>query len=226
MTVYTIPPPGVSVPGAPTNVTGSPLDRAVSLTWTAPASNGGSPITGLPDHPVRRRRRRRTPVLTGSPATNFMVGGLTNGVGYTFRVAAINAAGTGPDSAASPVDHPAAGASAWPADRRGGHCGQRLGHAQVVAADLGRRQPDHRLPNHSVHRGAGPDADQHGLDRTDVHGRRPDNGTTYTFTVLAINGSGPGPRVRPVEPGHSRTADGARRARRVSPARRATARSR
>ena len=37
---------GPTVPGAPTGVQGSPGDGSVSLSWTAPASNGGSAITG------------------------------------------------------------------------------------------------------------------------------------------------------------------------------------
>ena len=68
VTVYTIPPPGVNSPGAPTNVTGSPLDRAVSVTWTAPTSNGGSPITGYRITPFVGSTAQ-APVLTGSPAT-------------------------------------------------------------------------------------------------------------------------------------------------------------
>jgi alpha-tubulin suppressor-like RCC1 family protein len=44
----------------------------------------------------------------GSATTQYVFGGITNGVGYTFRVAAINAIGTGPMSVPSPVKIPLA----------------------------------------------------------------------------------------------------------------------
>ena len=164
VTVYTIPPPGVNVPGAPTNVTGSPLDRAVSLTWTAPTSNGGSSITGYRITPFVGSTAQ-APVLTGSPATNFMVGGLTNGVGYTFKVAAINAAGTGADSTSSPVITPQPAPPPGPPTDVVATAGQCLRVAQLDGARLRRRQPDHRLPDHSVHRRRSADPDQHRVDR-------------------------------------------------------------
>ena len=49
----------------------------------------------------------QTPVNTGSTGTSFVVTGLTDGTTYTFKVAALNAIGTGPDSAASNAVTPA-----------------------------------------------------------------------------------------------------------------------
>ena len=84
-----------TVPGAPTNLVATAGDTTVQLTWTAPASDGGSPITGY--------------TVTGSPggtcsttgATTCTVSGLTNGTLYTFHVTATNAVGTGPESNAA-----------------------------------------------------------------------------------------------------------------------------
>ena len=89
-----------TVPGAPTGVGGTAGNGSVALSWTAPASNGGSAITGYRVTPFIGATAQ-TPVLTGSAATTFTVTGLTNGTAYTFTVAAINAVGTGADSAAS-----------------------------------------------------------------------------------------------------------------------------
>ena len=99
-----------TVPGAPTNVAGTAGDRSAALTWTAPASDGGSPITGYRITPYIGSTAQPA-VLTGSAATSYTVTGLTNGTAYTFRVAAINSVGTGPDSSASPPVTPGPGYS-------------------------------------------------------------------------------------------------------------------
>jgi hypothetical protein len=85
-----------TVPGAPTGVTGVAGDGQVTVSWTAPAVDGGSAVTGY--------------VVTGAPAgsctavaptTTCVVSGLTNGTGHTFTVVASNVAGAGAASAAS-----------------------------------------------------------------------------------------------------------------------------
>ena len=101
-----------SAPGAPTAVQGTAGDGAVNLSWTAPASNGGSPITGYRITPWAGGVAQ-TAKLTGSTATSQYVAGLTNGTAYTFTVAAINAAGTGPDSGASASVTPAASQTSY-----------------------------------------------------------------------------------------------------------------
>ena len=97
-----------TVPGAPTGVAGIPGDGSVALSWNAPASNGGSPITGYRITPYIGANAQ-TPILTGSTATMYNVTGLTNGTAYTFRVAAINAVGTGADSTPPAAVTPVAG---------------------------------------------------------------------------------------------------------------------
>jgi hypothetical protein len=85
-------PPGV--PGAPTNVTADPGDGSATVSWTAPGSDGGSPIdsytatctaTENPDD-------SHTATVDGS-TTSALVEGLTNGVEYTCSVTAHNANG-------------------------------------------------------------------------------------------------------------------------------------
>ena len=86
----------LAVPGAPTAVSGSPGDGQASVSWTAPASNGGSAITG---YTVTSSPGSFTATTTG--ATSATVTGLTDGTGYTFTVTATNVVGTGSASAAS-----------------------------------------------------------------------------------------------------------------------------
>jgi YVTN family beta-propeller protein len=82
-------------PGAPTSVTGASGNHSVSVSFTAPASNGGSPITG---YTVTASPGGATATGSSSPIT---VSGLSTGSTYTFTVTATNVAGTGSASAAS-----------------------------------------------------------------------------------------------------------------------------
>ena len=80
-------PTNLAAPGPPTGVTAVAGNGSATVTWTAPASNGGSPITSY----------SVTPSLTGSeggsaaaadhrqrPPTATLICGLTNGATYTF----------------------------------------------------------------------------------------------------------------------------------------------
>jgi Fibronectin type III domain/Repeat of unknown function (DUF346) len=87
--------------GAPTSATGFAGNATIYLSWTAPSSNG-SAISGYRVTPYLGGTAQPAK-LTGSPASSYAFTGLANGT-YTFTVAAINAAGTGPDSTpSSPV---------------------------------------------------------------------------------------------------------------------------
>jgi YD repeat-containing protein len=79
----------VSVPVAPTIVDVTPGNGQVLVSFDAPASDGGSAITGY-----RVTCNPGNVVMTGS-VSPIAVSGLTNGVGYSCTVAALNAIGTG-----------------------------------------------------------------------------------------------------------------------------------
>jgi uncharacterized protein (TIGR02145 family) len=84
-----------TVPGAPIIGTGTAGDTQATVTFTAPASNGGSPITG---YTVMSSPSGLIGTGSSSP---IIVTGLTNGTAYTFTVTANNVNGTGPASSAS-----------------------------------------------------------------------------------------------------------------------------
>jgi len=92
----------VGPPSAPSAVQATAGAGAVSLIWTAPVSNGGAAILGYTVTPYIGAVAQ-TPVVFNSPATTQLVGGLAFNVPYTFRVAAFNSVGTGPQSATSNV---------------------------------------------------------------------------------------------------------------------------
>jgi hypothetical protein len=96
-------PSTATVPSAPTIGTATGGNAQAVVTFTAPTSDGGSPVTGY--------RVTSTPsgiTATGS-ASPITITGLTNGTSYTFTVAAQNAVGYGPESAASNSVTPVAG---------------------------------------------------------------------------------------------------------------------
>jgi trimeric autotransporter adhesin len=101
-----------STPGAPTSVTASDpgTDGYALVSWTAPASNGGSAIT---DYTVQYSSNSGSSWTTfsdgTSASTSATVTGLTLNTAYIFRVAAVNALGTGsysdPSASFTPVAH-------------------------------------------------------------------------------------------------------------------------
>jgi hypothetical protein len=86
-------------PGAPTNLTAAPGNTSVTLTWTTPASDGGSPITGYKLY--RSTTSGGTYSLIASPsALTYTDTGLTNGQTYWYKVSAVNAIGVGTNCSA------------------------------------------------------------------------------------------------------------------------------
>jgi hypothetical protein len=94
-------------PAAPTGVSAQPASQSARVTWTVPAADGDSPITGYTVTPYVSGVAQ-SPVQAGASATSVTVSGLTNGTTYTFRVKATNAVGSSPESTASSAVTPQA----------------------------------------------------------------------------------------------------------------------
>ncbi len=91
-----------AAPDAPTGVAATAGNGQADVTFTAPASDGGSAITrytatSAPDG----RTGQCVPAATPGAVCAITVAGLTNGTSYQFTVKAENANGPGADSAAS-----------------------------------------------------------------------------------------------------------------------------
>ncbi|MSO86645.1 MAG: hypothetical protein EXQ71_03870 [Acidimicrobiia bacterium] len=86
--------PAATAPGAPTIGAAVAGAGAATVSWTAPVSDGGSPITGYVVTPYIGYYALAPQTFT-STATTQTVTGLMNGTTYRFRVRAINAVGTG-----------------------------------------------------------------------------------------------------------------------------------
>jgi hypothetical protein len=181
------------VPGAPTGVSAVAGNRQVNLSWTAPSSDGGAPIT---DYVIRYSSnngatwtRFAEPV---SALTSSTVTGLTNGVSYVFKVSAVSSAGAGtPSTKSTPVmprtvPSTPTGVSAVPGN------GQASLSWAAPSSDGGARITDYVI-RYSSNNGATwtrfLDAVS-SLTSSTVTGLT--NGVTYVFKVSAVNRAGAG----------------------------------
>ncbi len=178
-----------TVPGAPTAVAAVDGDGEATVSWTAPADDGASPVTSY--------RVVSSPggiaVSVDGDAASARVQGLANGTTYTFTVAASNAIGEGPLSAPSNEVTPATvpGAPLAVTAEVGGDAAARVQWAPP-AADGGAAITAYTVLSNPggltvIVDGEADDATVHGLVL----------GGAYTFTVTATNRRGEGPPSAP-----------------------------
>ena len=101
---------------APTNVAATPGDTSLTVSWTAPASDGGSAITAYDVRYIRNDAPDRgddswtlREAVWSSGALEYEITGLTRDTYYDVQVRAVNADGAGPWSAEiteATSDHP------------------------------------------------------------------------------------------------------------------------
>ena len=81
-------------PTAPQNLSTTPGDGEVTLTWQAPANDGGSAVTG---YEYRHAEGASVPTTTiwkyAGTSLTATIAGLTNGTGYAFEVRTVNRVG-------------------------------------------------------------------------------------------------------------------------------------
>jgi uncharacterized repeat protein (TIGR02543 family) len=176
-----------TAPGAPTGVAATAGNASATVSWTAPASNGGTAVTGYDVTSYVAGVAQGTTSV--GVVTLTTVTGLTNGATYTFRVAAKNAIGTGAQSSDSNAVTPqtVAGAPSGVAATAGNA-------SATVSWTAPASNGGSAITGYDVtpYVGVVPQATTSvGLvTQTTVSGLT--NGTTYTFRVAAKNGAGIG----------------------------------
>jgi hypothetical protein len=172
-----------TVPGAPTGLVasavGSLSDRA-SVAFTAPASNGGSPITS---YTVTSTPGSRTASGASSP---LVVTGLTMGVSYTFRATATNILGTSSQSISSATFVPT-GVPGQPRNVSASAASTTAATVQFLAP---LSNGGLAITSYSVVSSPGNFQATGSNSPIIVNGLTP--GGSYTFTVTAINSKGAG----------------------------------
>ena len=89
-----------TVPSAPQALTATPGDERATLTWQAPASDGGSAVTGYEyRHAAGASVPAETAWQSAGTSLTATVASLVNGTAYAFEVRAVNDAGEGEPAA-------------------------------------------------------------------------------------------------------------------------------
>jgi predicted phage tail protein len=185
------PEPPKTAPGAPTGASATAGIGSATVTWTAPASNGGSAITGYKVTPIKAGVAQ-TAVEVGAAETTKTINGLTGGTSYTFTVAAVNAIGTG--AASSPSNAVVPTTQTVPGAPTGVSAAAKSSGALVTwtapGSEGGTPITGYKITPYlggvaqtaTTTSGTGNSGSVKGLT----------NGSAYTFTVAAINAVGTG----------------------------------
>ncbi|MHB8606241.1 MAG: protease pro-enzyme activation domain-containing protein, partial [Thermoplasmatota archaeon] len=99
-------PNAATAPGAPTGLAATAGNAQVSLSWTAPSSNGGSAITNYKIYRGTTSGSETSYSATGGSNTSYVDKKATNGQIYYYKVSAVNSVGEGAlsnEASATPV---------------------------------------------------------------------------------------------------------------------------
>jgi len=173
------PTPTPKKPGAPTSLTSTAGDAQVTLSWKAPSNNGGAAI----DYYVIYQNGKD---VAHVKATSTVVKGLSNGVSYSFAVAAHNSAGIGTlSSTVKATPHASVQTPGAPSSLKASPGDGEVRLSWIKPADDGGA-----AVNYYVVYQNGKDVAHVTTTSTVVKGL--DNGVSYSFAIAAHNSAGIG----------------------------------
>ena len=177
-------------PGPSTGASAVAGDAQATVSWSAPADDGGGPITR---YTVTASPGGAQAIVDGSTHA-ATVTGLTNGTAYTFAVVARNSDGDGPASAPTAPVTPVAAATAPDAPTG---ASVSSGNAQATVTWTAPNANGSPISGYRITASpGGRTASVPGSTTTGtVTGLT--NGTSYTFTVVATNALGDSPPSSP-----------------------------
>jgi hypothetical protein len=177
--------------GAPVIGTATAANGQATVTFTAPSSDGGSPITSYKvtaTDTTTPANGGQTATGTASPLT---VTGLTDGDTYTFTVTATNSGGTGPPSAASNAVVPATVPGVPTIGTATAGNAQATVTFTAPGSDGGAAITSYTVRSFDVTTAMSGPSHSGSSSPITVSGLA--NGDTYTFSVTAANSNGTGP---------------------------------
>jgi titin len=185
---------GPTVPSAPQRLLANAGSGSVSLNWSAPASDGGSAISGYDIfRGTASGTESATPIATNVSSTSFTDLGVTNGTPYFYTVSAVNRVGVSPQSAevsATPMSVQATVPSAPQGlSASGGNGSVRLSW-RVPASDGGSAITGYTVYRGTMSGGESPTPVATGVSGTSFTDTALMNGTAYYYQVAAVNAVG------------------------------------
>ena len=180
----------LGIPAPPFAVTGVPGDSQVTLSWLPP-SGPSSPVTGYRvQYSVDGGISWVLAVELSRPSTSAVVGGLTNGVGYTFRVQSTSQSGDSLWSATSAIVVPPGSPSAPTGVAAAAGNASATVNWSAPAGTPGSVISGYRVTGDPGGRICATSATPPATPATTCTVRGLTNGQAYTFTVVAITAAG------------------------------------
>jgi hypothetical protein len=186
------PPQNATVPSQLSAVSLEPGDESITIRWSPPAFDGGSPVLGYRVLNLVTGRVQLIP----APATFGKIFNLENGLDYSFQAQAFNSVGVGPSVVVGPVTP--RGAASPPLDVTA-----QLGADRSVTVTWSPPESDggSDIIEYIVEVVDGGEVAR--VNASDASAASVANllpGFSYSFTVAAVTGAGPGDPSDPTEP--------------------------
>lgn len=174
---------GVGKPGAPSGLKATASDRQVTLTWTPPT--GSAKILSYVVSSLYYQGSQHADLLPVGAGTSTVISNLSNGVPYTFKLQAVDAAGTGP------LSNPSNTVTPFSSPLKPSQVVAAAGNASATVSFLPPANTGGLAISSYIVTGT-PGNAMLTLNGTQTSGTilGLTNGTSYTFSVAAVNSAG------------------------------------